>query len=171
MCCHTDIEGADQTCYLTKSQYTDTGPTSPHADPVTPGRVATGVPVLITGITRLGQSSMDKAGIKYRTAALDVEVLPLVQKGGLEQGPATDALGPRTWPAVMTTGQCWCQLEVSSACTSRPSLPSATVGFISRGHWRRCFNSVLMSCAVGLVLHFTQCWCWSTGRWDLLLLD
>ena len=37
MCCHTEIEAADQTFYLTQSQYTDTGPTSPSADPRTPG--------------------------------------------------------------------------------------------------------------------------------------
>ena len=36
-CCHTEIEVADQTFYLTQSQYTDTGPTSPSADSVTPG--------------------------------------------------------------------------------------------------------------------------------------
>ena len=37
MCCHTEIEAADHTFYLTQSQYTDTGPTSPSADPITPG--------------------------------------------------------------------------------------------------------------------------------------
>ena len=45
-CCHTETEAADQTCSLAKSQYTDTWPTSPRADPVMPGgagRVATGV--------------------------------------------------------------------------------------------------------------------------------
>ena len=36
-CCHTEIEVADQTFCLTQSQYTDTGPTSPSADPRTPG--------------------------------------------------------------------------------------------------------------------------------------
>ena len=36
-CCHTEIEAADQTFYLTQSQYTDTGLTSPRADPITPG--------------------------------------------------------------------------------------------------------------------------------------
>ena len=36
-CCHTEIEVADPTFYLTQSQYTDTGPTSPSADPITPG--------------------------------------------------------------------------------------------------------------------------------------
>ena len=37
MCCHTEMEAADQTVHLTQSQYTDTGPTSPSADPITPG--------------------------------------------------------------------------------------------------------------------------------------
>ena len=36
-CCHTEIEAADQTFRLTQSQYTDTGPTSPSADRITPG--------------------------------------------------------------------------------------------------------------------------------------
>ena len=36
-CCHTETEVADQTFYLTQSQYTDTGPTSPSADPISPG--------------------------------------------------------------------------------------------------------------------------------------
>ena len=36
-CCHTEIEVADPTFYLTQSQYADTGPTSPSDDPITPG--------------------------------------------------------------------------------------------------------------------------------------
>ena len=36
-CCHAETEVADQTFYLTQSQYTDTGPTSPFADPIMPG--------------------------------------------------------------------------------------------------------------------------------------
>ena len=36
-CCHAETEVADQTCYLTQSQYNDSGPTSPIADPITPG--------------------------------------------------------------------------------------------------------------------------------------
>ena len=48
MCCHSEIEVEDQTGYLTQSQYTDTRPTNPNADPIMPGagRVATGVPVI-----------------------------------------------------------------------------------------------------------------------------
>ena len=36
-CCYTEIEVADPTFYLTQSQYTDTGPTGPSADPITSG--------------------------------------------------------------------------------------------------------------------------------------
>ena len=36
-CCHTETEVADQTFYLTQSQYTDAGQTSPSADPIMPG--------------------------------------------------------------------------------------------------------------------------------------
>ena len=36
-CCRTETEVSDQTFYLTQSQYTDTGPTSPGTDPLTPG--------------------------------------------------------------------------------------------------------------------------------------
>ena len=34
--CHTETEAADQTFYLTQSQYTDAGPASPSADPTRP---------------------------------------------------------------------------------------------------------------------------------------
>ena len=36
-CRNTEIEAADQTFYLTRSQYADTGPTSPSAEPIMPG--------------------------------------------------------------------------------------------------------------------------------------
>ena len=36
-CCHTEIEVEDQIFYLTQSQHTDTGPTSPSAETITPG--------------------------------------------------------------------------------------------------------------------------------------
>ena len=35
--CHTEMEVADQAFYLTQSQSTDTGPTSPSTVPITPG--------------------------------------------------------------------------------------------------------------------------------------
>ena len=50
-CCHTEIEVADQTCYLTLSQYTDTQPTSPNTYARAPGmwQVARG----LVGMTSL----------------------------------------------------------------------------------------------------------------------
>ena len=36
-CCHTETEVADQTFYITQSQYTDTWPISPSADPIMAG--------------------------------------------------------------------------------------------------------------------------------------
>ena len=36
-CCHTEMEDAHQTFYLTQSKYTDTRLTSPSADPISPG--------------------------------------------------------------------------------------------------------------------------------------
>ena len=36
-CFHTETEVADQTFYLIQSQYIDTGPASPSADPIPPG--------------------------------------------------------------------------------------------------------------------------------------
>ena len=35
-CCHTETEVANRTCHLSQLQHTDTGPTSPGPDPVTP---------------------------------------------------------------------------------------------------------------------------------------
>ena len=42
-CCHTQMQVADQTFHLTQSQYTDTGPTSPCSDPITPVASVTGM--------------------------------------------------------------------------------------------------------------------------------
>ena len=64
-CCHTEIEVADQTFYLNLSQYTDTGPTNPSTDPITPGawqgshRSAN---FEVTGMTRPGKNRDSNAG-------------------------------------------------------------------------------------------------------------
>ena len=52
-CCHTEMEVADPTFYLTQSQYTDTGPTSPSPDLITPG--AWQGSQWVTGMTRPGK--------------------------------------------------------------------------------------------------------------------
>ena len=58
MCCHTEIEAADKTCHLTQSQYSDTGPTSPSTDPITPGTCQGShwsTNSQVTGMTRSGK--------------------------------------------------------------------------------------------------------------------
>ena len=53
--CHTEIEVGDQTFHLTESQCTDTGPTSPEADPITPDawQGSHRAPIVfVTGVTR-----------------------------------------------------------------------------------------------------------------------
>ena len=37
MCCHSEVEVGDQTCYLTQSHCTDSGPASPSTEPLMPG--------------------------------------------------------------------------------------------------------------------------------------
>ena len=66
--CHTEVEAADQTFYLTKSQYTDTGPTRPSADPITPSAWQGShwsANVKVTGMTRSGKIP-SQAGFELR---------------------------------------------------------------------------------------------------------
>ena len=68
MCCHTEIEVADQTVYLTQSQYAYTGPTSPSDDPMMPGAWQGShwsANFEVTGMTRPGKI-MSQAGFKPR---------------------------------------------------------------------------------------------------------
>ena len=67
-CCHTKKEAADQTCHLTQSLYTDTGPPTPCADPITPGAWQGShwsTNFSVTGMTGPGESPTGKpeAGI------------------------------------------------------------------------------------------------------------
>ena len=71
-CCHTEIQVADQTFYLTQSQYTDTGPTSPSADPIMPGAWQGShwsANFEVTGMTRPGKIP-SQAGFEPRIAAV-----------------------------------------------------------------------------------------------------
>ena len=70
MCCHTEIEVADQTVHLT--QYTDTGQTSPNAYPHTPG-----ASIYFTGMTRPGKIPKEKTGMEARCAALEADALAI----------------------------------------------------------------------------------------------
>ena len=69
---HTEIEVADQTFHLTQSQYTDTGPTSPSTDPITPGAWQGShwsANFLVTGMTRSRKNPV-ASGIRTRDLPL-----------------------------------------------------------------------------------------------------
>ena len=77
-CCHTEIEFADQTFYLTQSQYTDTGPTSPSADPITPGAWQGShwnANFEVTGMTRPRKKSRRKRDSNPGSSALEADAL------------------------------------------------------------------------------------------------
>ena len=83
-CCHTEIEAADQTFYLNQSQYTDTGPTSPSADPVTPGAWQGShwsANFQVTGMTRPWKKSQRKRDSNPGSSSLEADALPLGQRG------------------------------------------------------------------------------------------
>ena len=85
-CCHTEIEVANPTFYLTQSQYTDTGPTSPSADPITPGAWQGShwsANFWVTGMTRPRTKSRHRRDSNPGSSALEVDALPLGQRGGL----------------------------------------------------------------------------------------
>ena len=68
-CYHTEVEAADQTFYLTQSQYTDTRPISPSTDPKTQGTwlgshwIANSQ---VTSMTRPGKIRTAQAGFEPR---------------------------------------------------------------------------------------------------------
>ena len=77
-CCHTDIEVADPTFHLTQSQYTDTGPTSPSADPITPGAWQDShwsANFEVTGMTRPRKKSLRKRDWNPGSSALEADAL------------------------------------------------------------------------------------------------
>ena len=76
-CCHAETEAADQTFYLTQSQYTDTGPTSPSDDPTKPGAWQGShwsANFEVTGMTRPGKIP-SQAGFELRTLRFRADAL------------------------------------------------------------------------------------------------
>ena len=77
-CCHTEIQVADPTVYLTQSQYTDTGLTSPSADPITPGAWQGShwsANFEVTGMTRPRKNSRRKRDSNPGPSALEADAL------------------------------------------------------------------------------------------------
>ena len=90
MCCHTEIEVADQTFSLSHPvTVTDTGPTSPSADRITPGAWQGShwsAYFCVTGMTR-PRKNPGASGIRTPGSyALETDALPLGQRGGLLDG-------------------------------------------------------------------------------------
>ena len=84
-CCHTEIEVADPTFYLTQSQHTDTWPTNPSSDSITPGAWQGSqwcANFEVTGMTRPPKKSRHKRDSNPRSFALETDALPLGQRGG-----------------------------------------------------------------------------------------
>ena len=75
-CCHIEVEFADQAFYLTQSQYTDTGPTSPSPDLIIPGAwqgIATGVPIFNSPAWLDPKNSRRKRDSNLGSSALEAD--------------------------------------------------------------------------------------------------
>ena len=84
-CCHTEIEVANQTFYLTQSQYRDTGPTSPSADPIKLGAWQGShwsANFLSHWYDSTPKKSRRKRDSNPGSSALQANALPLGQRGG-----------------------------------------------------------------------------------------
>ena len=84
-CCHTETEVADQTSYLTQSQYTATGPASPSADPRTPGAWSGSqwsTSYNVAGTAGPAERTTRRSGVEPRPAAIGADVTPLGERGG-----------------------------------------------------------------------------------------
>ena len=83
-CCHTEIEVADPTLYLTQTRYTDTRPTRPSADPITQGAWQGShwsAKLQVPAVTPAGNRSTARAGIKLGPFAHDADGSPPGQPG------------------------------------------------------------------------------------------
>ena len=99
--CHTEIEVADQTFHLTQSQYTDTGPTSHRADSITPGRVATGVPIFKS----TPKKSPRKRDSKPGSSALEADALTLTPEQNLQSCSCIEESGTFLAPRNCYAGE------------------------------------------------------------------
>ena len=101
-CCHTEMEVADQTFYLTQSQYTDTGPTSPSADPITPGAWQNShwsANFEVTGLKRIGvkTSAQCPCGEADQTSEHYLQSCSLHQQARQQIWPTCVSLKTKLW--------------------------------------------------------------------------
>ena len=128
-CCHTERQAADQTFHLTQSQYSDTGPASPSADPITPG--ATGVPMFKSLVwfgpeksrrmqdPNSGSSALEADALTTRSTRWCVGSKVGVTRCAEERGQIRCRSGVgRTWLSVTTRRRQRCRVVTS--CCSHP---------------------------------------------------
>ena len=138
MCCHTETEVADQPFYLTQSQYTNTGPTSPSTDPITPGawQGSHWIPMFKSLVWLDPEKSCHKRDSNPGSSAAKADTLTTRQFTLTDPGLPTPINVPvvldtrltntffkavqsmmlyaawpgqgRCWEAVMTWGDAWC---------------------------------------------------------------
>ena len=85
-CCHTEIKVADPIFYLIQSQYADTGPTSPSADPISPGAWQGShwsANFLSHWYDSTPTKSQRKRDSNPGSSALEADALPLGQRGSI----------------------------------------------------------------------------------------
>ena len=131
--CHTETETADQTFCLRHSLYTDTGPTSPSADPIT-SDAWQGQPLEyqfeVTDMTRPRKRATAKAGIEPMSAALEAaDTLPLGQRGGVtEEEKQTEF--KLTSPTVLLTPPAGKAADMAHLCAPENPVLGVCRGFV-----------------------------------------
>ena len=102
-CCHTEIEVADPTFRLTQSQYTDSGPTSPSTDPITPGAWQGShwsANFSVTGVTRPQKKSRRKRDSNPGSSVLEADALNHLANEATREAIECN----RYFPAVVRNG-------------------------------------------------------------------
>ena len=136
-CCQTETEVADQTFYLIVSQYTDTEPTSPSADPINSKMPGTWhgsywtTNNQVTGMTPHRKRSMAKVGIEPQSAALaleeDMDLIPAFSMSLFSRSNHTSDLNgmtrPRAGQQVMFTKRALFPILFLLSASCLPSFP------------------------------------------------
>ena len=127
-CCHSDIQVADPTVYLTQSQYTDTGPTSPSADPITPGAFAgysLGCQFLRQWYDSTPKNSQRKRDSNPGSSAVEADALTTrpTRRLGEEQGVCIACVPAVCCLSGLATGRPSLVLEILGLLPADPSEP------------------------------------------------
>ena len=112
-CCHTEIEVADQTFYLTQAQYTDTGPTSPSVDPITPGDWQVSNWSANFWYDSTPKKVRRKRASNPGSSALEADALTTRPRRRKEEEVSTTRFGP-VWIGILPHSK-WCPVLLSQS--------------------------------------------------------